>query len=128
VGLHASCTTPNSYFGNGTTCLPPPCPITTGACCRGAICSVVASSAACTGPNTRFVPSRAQCNTAGNSVSPCCRADFNKAGGITVQDIYDYLNAWFARDPVADYDGNGAGLPGQGSITSFINAWFAGGC
>jgi hypothetical protein len=88
----------------------------------------VANSAACTGANTRFVASRAQCNAAGNSTTPCCRADFNKAGGITVQDIHDYINAWFARDPSADYDGNGAGAPTQSSITSFINAWFAGGC
>jgi DNA-binding beta-propeller fold protein YncE len=51
-----------------------------------------------------------------------CRADFN-GGGLSVQDIFDYLNAWFAGDPLADF--NGGGLAVQ-DIFDFLNAWFAG--
>jgi hypothetical protein len=45
-----------------------------------------------------------------------------------VQDIYDFLNAWLAQDPSADYVNNGAGAPTQPSVNAFISAWFAGGC
>jgi hypothetical protein len=74
------------------------------------------------------VSSQNQCNAAGNSAQPCCRADFNKVNGITEQDVFDFLNAWLANSPLADYDGNGAGSPSQASVTSFLNAWFVGGC
>jgi hypothetical protein len=30
------------------------------------------------------------------SSSPICPADFNRSGTLSVQDIFDYLNAWFA--------------------------------
>ncbi len=53
---------------------------------------------------------------------PPCRADFN-GGGLSVQDIFDFLNAWFAGDPAADW--NGGGLSVQ-DIFDFLNAWFAG--
>ena len=80
------------------------------------------------GTNTHFVASQGQCNMPNNTTMPCCRADFNKVNGITAQDIYDYLEAWFAQSPDADYLGNGTGAPSQASINAFINAWFAGGC
>jgi hypothetical protein len=78
--------------------------------------------------NTRYVPTQALCNTPQSSTTPCCKADFNKANGINVQDIYDFLNAWLAQDPSADYVNNGAGAPTQASVNAFISAWFAGGC
>jgi hypothetical protein len=40
-----------------------------------------------------------------------------------VQDIFDFLNAWFAGSPSADY--NGGGLSVQ-DIFDYLNAWFAG--
>ena len=51
-----------------------------------------------------------------------CRADFNGTGGVTIQDIFDYLSAWFAGDPSADVDGV-AGLA-VSDIFSFLNLWF----
>jgi hypothetical protein len=58
------------------------------------------------------------------SPSPCsCRADFNQNGTLEVQDIFDFLNAWFAGLPSADF--NGGGLAVQ-DIFDFLNAWFAG--
>ncbi len=52
-----------------------------------------------------------------------CPADFNGSGAISVQDIFDFLNAWFAGNPAADI--NGSGLSVQ-DIFDFLNAWFTG--
>jgi hypothetical protein len=40
-----------------------------------------------------------------------------------VQDIFDFLNAWFAGSPAGDF--NGGGLTVQ-DIFDFLNGWFAG--
>jgi hypothetical protein len=55
---------------------------------------------------------------------PVCRADFNGVGGLNTQDIFDYLNAWFAGDIRADFNGVN-GLEVQ-DVFDFINAWFVG--
>ncbi len=52
-----------------------------------------------------------------------CPADFNHSGSLEVQDIFDFLNAWFAGSPAADF--NGGGLAVQ-DIFDYLNAWFAG--
>ncbi len=52
-----------------------------------------------------------------------CPADFNASGSLTPADIYDFLNAWLAADPRADF--NGYGLSAQ-DIFDFLGAWFAG--
>lgn len=53
-----------------------------------------------------------------------CAADYNCSGGVTVDDIFDYLNGWFANAPAADVNGVD-GLTVQ-DIFDFINAWLAG--
>lgn len=53
-----------------------------------------------------------------------CRADFNQDEQLSAQDIFDFLNAWFANDPRADFDLSGT-LSAQ-DIFDFLNAWFAG--
>ncbi len=58
------------------------------------------------------------------SIPVPCAADFNSADGLSVQDIFDFLNAWFAADPRADFNGVD-GLTVQ-DIFDFLNAWFAG--
>lgn len=128
VVARTACVAPSTYRGHDTACSLGPCPILTGACCRGVTCAVVANSAACTGANTRYVASQNLCNAGTNSTTPCCRADFNKTGGITIQDVFGYLTAWFAASPSADYDTNGANPPTIQSLTSYLAAWFAGGC
>ncbi len=43
-----------------------------------------------------------------------CRADFNQNGTLSTQDIFDFLSAWFASDPSADFNGvNGLELAGH---------------
>ncbi len=112
--------TPGAF---GSTCNPNTCPQPTGACCIGVVCDV-RGAGACTGPFTRFVGIGAACNAPGNRLAPCCSADFNQNGVLTVDDIFDFLNAWFAALPGADF--NGGGLAVQ-DIFDFLNAWF-GGC
>ena len=53
-----------------------------------------------------------------------CPADYNANGALEVQDIFDYLNAWFAGEGDTDFDGlNGLEVA---DIFAFLNAWFAG--
>ncbi|HMN39886.1 MAG TPA: immunoglobulin domain-containing protein [Phycisphaerales bacterium] len=126
-----------AYMGDGSGCAPTsPCESPSGVCCRGATClASVASAAACTallGTNAiagaSFVASAA-CNAAGNTTAPCCHADYNKVNGLSVQDIFDFLNDWFAGSPFAivGSDGSGGTL-GVQNIFDFLNTWFAGGC
>jgi hypothetical protein len=67
------------------------------------------------------------CNTVLSNPTPvtlnCCRADFNGVGGVTIQDLFDYLTAWFARAPNAEFDT----LPGITiqDLLDFLGAWFA---
>ncbi len=112
-------------FSAGLSCASNPCAPTTGACCRGSTCSV-STPAACTGTYTAFVSVGSACNASGpggSNTTPCCKADFNHTSGIAVQDIFDFLNAWFASSAAADF--NGGGLDVQ-DIFDFINAWLAG--
>ncbi len=57
---------------------------------------------------------------------PCasCHPDINCSGTVNVQDIFDFLAAWFAGSPVGDYNGlNGNTIA---DIFAFLSAWFAG--
>jgi hypothetical protein len=97
-------------------------------CCRGSTCAFI-PAAECTVPVGAVVgvstPGGAACNAAGDAVSPCCLADFNKADGVTIDDIFIYLNAWFATSDFANVGEPGA--PNIDDIFIFLNAWF-GGC
>jgi beta-glucanase (GH16 family) len=53
-----------------------------------------------------------------------CPADFNGTAGVTIQDIFSFLNAWFAADPRSDFNEVG-GLTIQ-DIFDFLNSWFQG--
>jgi hypothetical protein len=94
-----------------------------GACCRGTTCAVTTSAACPAQANQKFLGVGTACNAAGNHTTPCCNANFNQDATVTVQDIFDFLNAWFGGDPAADI--NGSGLSVQ-DIFDFLNAWFAG--
>jgi hypothetical protein len=58
--------------------------------------------------------------------NPCatCIADFNHVGGVTVQDIFDFLAAYFTQNPSADVNHVG-GITVQ-DIFDFLAAYFAG--
>jgi hypothetical protein len=93
--------------------------VTSGACCVGTSCSVGLQSAC----NGTFQGAASVCATPGVPAL-CCRVDFNGSGGLTVNDIFDYLNAWFAGSASADFNGTG-GVTVQ-DIFAFLNAWFTG--
>ncbi|HMN40288.1 MAG TPA: immunoglobulin domain-containing protein, partial [Phycisphaerales bacterium] len=62
------------------------------------------------------------------SAGLACAADFNADCVLEVQDIFDFLNAWFAGDPAANFNGS-TGFPPDleiQDIFDFLNAWFAG--
>lgn len=98
----------------------------TGACCQGAICTVLTPDA-CTGSFTSFGGVNTVCNPMSNS-SPCCRADFNHSGAATASDIFDYLNAWFTSDPIAAFANDAAAprTPTVSDLFNYLNAWFIG--
>jgi T5SS/PEP-CTERM-associated repeat protein len=53
-----------------------------------------------------------------------CPADFNDSGTVTVQDIFEFLAAYFGNDPRADFNASGA-ISVQ-DIFDFLAAYFAG--
>ncbi len=102
----------------------------TGVCCRGATCNTGVAQAACLpsgAAGARFVTTSTTCNAANNNTSPCCYADYDKSGALSVSDIFAYLTDWFALRPAAVIGGNGTtGTPVVQNIFSFLSAWFAG--
>jgi hypothetical protein len=97
---------------------------TDGACCAGSNCSVT-TPAACVGANTHFAGLGTVCNVPGNYTTPCCKADYNQNGSVTVQDIFDFLGGYFSVNPNADI--NGSGSVTVQDIFDFLAAYF-GGC
>jgi hypothetical protein len=55
-----------------------------------------------------------------------CPGDFNLSGNVSVQDIFDFLAAYFANDPRANFNQFG-GTTVQ-DIFDFLAAYFGGGC
>lgn len=53
-----------------------------------------------------------------------CPADFDRSGTPTLQDLFDYLGAWFADSPAADFDGL-SGVTLQ-DLFDYLGAFFEG--
>lgn len=85
----------------------------------------------CVGPNgTVYMVSETNLGTASPS-SPMlwvltrrCGADFNRSGAASVQDLFDFLMAYFAGAPAADVN-HAAGVSVQ-DVFDFLGAWFEG--
>jgi hypothetical protein len=120
---------PGSVFhAAATPCSPNVCP-QSGVCCIGSTCAVGITQAGCTATapvGAFFVAAGTACNAGGANTAPCCYADFNKVGGLSVQDIFDYLAAWFAGSPYCQVGGNGATTPNVQDIFTFLSVWFSG--
>lgn len=52
----------------------------------------------------------------------CCPADFNASGSASVQDIFDFIAAYFAGNPRSDF--NGSGATGVQDLFDFLSAYF----
>jgi hypothetical protein len=110
--------------------LPRTCTVTTSAACTG---TFLGAGTTCDGANPRapwsFNPPAAPVAQAG-----CCPANFNDTGGVTVQDIFDFLSAWNASanrcsgDPlyIASTDLSGDNCTSVQDIFDFLSAWNAG--
>jgi hypothetical protein len=70
------------------------------------------------GPGQNFV------QVSFDSVPGGCLADFNNSGAVTVQDIFDFLAAYFTSAPAADINGSGAVTVQD--IFDFLALYFAG--
>lgn len=57
------------------------------------------------------------------SITPCA-ADFNCSGDITVQDLFDFLAAYFSSAPASDFNASGS-ITVQ-DIFDYLAAWFTG--
>jgi hypothetical protein len=57
-------------------------------------------------------------------ISGKCHADFSCDNAVTIDDIFIFLNAWFAQNPRTDYDYSGAITIDD--IFIYLNSWFAG--
>ncbi|MFN7020144.1 MAG: hypothetical protein ACK4WH_02295 [Phycisphaerales bacterium] len=119
-------------FTAGSLCNPNPCLPATGACCEGSTCSI-APVAECTGQFRRFAGLGTVCNAysatdPSQNRSPCCLADFNQTAGTTeptVQDIFDFINAFFNNDPRANINGTNNPIePTVQDIFDYLNAYF----
>lgn len=53
-----------------------------------------------------------------------CPADMDASGELTVADVFEYLNYFFAGDPAADYDDSG--VTETADIFAFLRDFFAG--
>ena len=58
------------------------------------------------------------------ALSPFCPPDFNLSGSLSVQDLFDFLAAYFANQPLADFNGSGASTVQD--IFDYLAAYFAG--
>lgn len=61
--------------------------------------------------------------TSFNPPAPC-PADFNGSGGVTVDDLFGFMGAWFAGDTAADF--NGAGGVTVDDLFGYMESWFTG--
>lgn len=91
-----------------------------GACCSGTACTMVAAAAACTG---EFAGAGTVCGEALNPMA-CCRANVNQTGGLSVQDVFDFLGAYFGQLPMGDFNRSST-LTVQ-DVFDFLSAFFAG--
>lgn len=106
----------------------------TGVCCRGTTCTTTlytplsCAAVATSTVQTRFVNAVTNCNPTASATFPCCYSDFNHNNTIEVQDIFDYLNAWFAGSPYTRIGGDGVLPTRVQDIFDFLNLWFNQGC
>ncbi|MFN7021576.1 MAG: GC-type dockerin domain-anchored protein [Phycisphaerales bacterium] len=113
VTTSAACT--GTYQGDGTSCAPDPCTPSAGSCCIGTTCTVVEPSA-CIGGS--FGGAGTVCGS-----PSCCQADLD-VNGLTLQDLFNYLDLWFNMSPGAEFDP----FPGValGDLFAYLDAYFAG--
>jgi hypothetical protein len=85
---------------------------------------VVLDAAPCESAGGSFGGTGTACLLGPANPITCCRADFNGAGSLSVQDIFDFLSAYFSAAASADF--NLSGDISVQDIFDFLGAYFAG--
>jgi hypothetical protein len=106
------------FLGAGTTCTAS----CDGACCAGSTCTLT-TQPACDNGRT-FHGRGTTCGPTPDNPTLCCPANFNGTGGLSVQDIFDFLAAYFAGLFTADFN-HSMSITVQ-DIFDFLAAYFAG--
>jgi hypothetical protein len=129
-----------TFFGTATTCTTSLC---LGACClppnvaayggiTGTTC-LLTTQAQCTGNWHGY---GSVCSVPANTTNftTCCPANVNHVNGLNIQDIFDFISAWFNQcmgQPGAPCNGINADFNGDNvvniqDIFAFLSAWFVG--
>jgi hypothetical protein len=102
---------------------------TAGACCQATTCQVRLLTE-CAALGGRFGGGGSVCDASGGAGgaggTECCRSDFNNNSIVNIDDIFVFLNAWFAQPPNPRCDVNANGVVNIDDIFIFLNLWFAG--
>lgn len=114
--------------------VPSPNETRAGACCSGVTCVVTGAVADCEALGGLFQGIGSACNAGPRNPIACCRANLDGVAGLTVQDIFRFLEMYF--DPArTSLDGrriNFSSFPWDHcgisveDIFAFLQAWFAG--
>lgn len=112
------------YQGDNVACDPTPCPQPTGACCIAAGDCQVLTGADCAAAGGSYIGDGRPCLIEPGNIITCCVANINGVGGLTVQDLFDFLALYFAGDLTADVNANGV-LTVQ-DIFDYLALYFAG--
>lgn len=117
--IATSCAAANTW-AVGTTCTTGIC-AQLGGCCQALVCTATTASGCNAGRS--FAGAGSVCGTTSNPIA-CCPANFNRVNGLDNSDVTDFMSAWFAMDPRADFDHNG--VFDSNDVFAFLNAWSAG--
>jgi hypothetical protein len=127
IALNTECT---GFFVGAPTCSPIVCPsggapaiCCIGACCQGSACTISTAPSCASVAGAVFSGVGIVCGSEPNPV-PCCPANFNGVGGVTVQDILDFITAWFAADTRTDFNHDGVLAPID--LLDFLTRWMSG--
>lgn len=94
VSTQANCTAGGTWISTSASCTPNPCPGGPGACCNPKTGSCAVTTEAICGPlSGKFSGSGTVCSP--NTCPAGCPADFNGVNGVTIDDLFLYLNAYF---------------------------------
>ena len=123
--LNPALTFQGVYVGDGTLCEASPCDAR--ACCTGTTCNFIDRSGCQYEHAGVFQDAGTFCSP--GPCAPACTADFNGTDGVTADDIFAFLDAWFAQNgqtgPGFSADFNGVDGVTADDIFAFLDAWFA---
>lgn len=123
----ASCEGANSaYFGDNEPCLPMIC---SGSCClgpfyggTGTVCATLLQPD-CEAQGGFFRGLASVCDATTTAIA-CCAVNFNGVDGVTIQDLFDFVEAYFDQSPRGDFNLNNT--VSVQDIFDFLGAYFSG--